>query len=417
MLSNNICESKFNEEQLNNSTKQFIEEFIKCNKKKTLNEIIEEFAEKNLGLNFNKDKDEHSCRVINFVTKYMRDENEDMSTMEKSNKINYAYYWIQPKWDIINNKKEYLIDIYKGGSAITDKRTLDYGMEMGKLSGELVKSRLPQPHDLEYEKTFWPFAILTKKRYVGNKYEFKPNEFKQDFMGIVLKRRDNAPIVKEICGGIIDQLINNRSPQGAINYTKKCLQNMFDGYYDIKYFLLSKTLKPTDSYKKDKNGIVNIAHVYLAEKIKKDDPGNAPQSGDRMDFAYIKISPKENKDKILQGEMIETPKNIMEKKLEIDYLFYLTNQIKNPALQFLELVDKDAEKIFNEFIEKYSPLKIKKEKVIKPVKEKVIKPLEHIKKLYKEINEYVKNEKWGKIETFDFDNIVKNIKKSKEIEL
>ena len=39
------------------------------------------------------------------------------------------------------------------------------------------------------------------------------------------------------------------------------------------------------------------------------------------------------------------------------------------------------------------------------------------RKLYKEINEYVKNEKWGKIETFDFDNIVKNIKKSKEIEL
>lgn len=114
---------------------------------------------------------------------------------------------------------------------------------MGKLSGELVKSRLPYPHDLEYEKTFWPFAILTKKRYVGNKYEFDNNKYKQDFMGIVLKRRDNAAIVKEICGGIIDQLINKRSPQGAKDFTIKCLTDMFEGKYDIRYFLQSRNLK------------------------------------------------------------------------------------------------------------------------------------------------------------------------------
>ena len=69
---------------------------------------------------------------------------------------------------------------------------------MGIITGELVKKRLPFPHDLEYEKTYWPFLILTKKRYVGNKYEFDPNKYKQDCMGIVLKRRDNAPIVKEV---------------------------------------------------------------------------------------------------------------------------------------------------------------------------------------------------------------------------
>jgi hypothetical protein len=31
-------------------------------------------------------------------------------------------------------------------------------------------------------------------------------------MGIVLKRRDNAHIVKIICGGIIDQLLNTNNP-------------------------------------------------------------------------------------------------------------------------------------------------------------------------------------------------------------
>ena len=136
----------------------------------------------------------------------------------------------------------------------------------------------------------------------------------------------------------------------------------------IKNFLTSKTLKLKESYKDWKK----IAHVYLAEKIAKRDPGNVPQSGDRIEFAVIKVPQPTDGTKLLQGDIIETPKFIKEKNLELDYLFYLTNQIMNPALQFLELVDKDAIKIFNEFIEKYSAPKIKKEpkpKVEKPKKE------------------------------------------------
>jgi hypothetical protein len=323
---------------------------------------------KELGINFDLYKYLHYNRVIDFVNNNMR--RLDMSDMDKPEQ--YIYYWPQPRWDFDNNMNIIRkVDIYEGGNSITDKRTLDHGMEMGKLSGELIKSHLPFPHDCEYEKTFWPFAILTKKRYVGNKYEDDPNKYKQDFMGIVLKRRDNAPIVKEICGGIIDQLINNRSPEGAKKYMIECLERMFNGEYDIKYFLQSRTLKMKESYKDWKK----IAHVYLAEKIAQRDPGNTPQSGDRIEYAVIKVPPPTNGDKLLQGDMIEIPSYIKQHKLEIDYLFYLTNQIMNPALQFLELVDPDAKKIFDDFIEMYRAPKPKKEKVVKEkvVKEKVVK--------------------------------------------
>lgn len=254
---------------------------------------------------------------------------------------------------------------------------------MGQISGETIKSRLPTPHDCEYEKTFWPFAILTKKRYVGNKYEFDPNKFKQDFMGIVLKRRDNAAIVKEICGGIINILINERDPQGAKDFTRRCLKDMFEGKYDIKYFLQSRSLKMKESYKDWRR----IAHVYLSDKISQRDPGNAPQSGDRIEYAVIKVPLPSDGRKLLQGDIIETPKFIKENNLEIDYLFYLTNQIMNPALQFLELVDKNAINIFKEFIDKYSIQKIKKvkpDKEIKPpkpVKVKPVKPPKPVKEI------------------------------------
>ena len=251
--------------------------------------------------------------------------------------------WIEPYW-YVKKEKKIKINLWKKGKPITDKRTLELSIEMGIISGETVKKRLPFPHDLEYEKTFWPFLILTKKRYVGNKYEFDSNKYKQDFMGIVLKRRDNAPIVKEVCNEIIDSLINFKDPKRAKKFTKQCLKDMFADKYDINYFLTSKTLKLKESYK----DWTRIAHVVLAERIGIRDPGNRPQSGDRISFAAIKI-PNKTKD-TLQGDMIETPQYIKEKGLEIDYLFYMTNQIMKPSLQFLELVDKSAENIFNPYI-------------------------------------------------------------------
>lgn len=266
--------------------------------------------------------------------------------------------WIEPYWYITKSGvKKTKINLWKKGKMLTDKRTLELSIEMGEISGETVKKRLPFPHDLEYEKTFWPFLILTKKRYVGNKFELDPEKFKQDFMGIVLKRRDNSPIVKEVCNGIIDALINFKDPKKAKKFTKKCLKDMFNNKFDINYFLTSKTLKLKESYK----DWTRIAHVVLAERIGLRDPGNKPQSGDRITFAAIKV-PDKSKDS-LQGDMIETPNFIKEQGLELDYLFYMTNQIMKPALQFLELVSKDAEDIFNIYIYKDKINELIKEKL------------------------------------------------------
>ena len=366
-------------------TKTFIEKYNKHNGTKTLEQIVDIFIEKDLELNYDSDKTQHYTTVINFINDNMK-------------------YLIQPRWQFDDNQKELWIDFYEGGNSIIDKRTLEYTMELGKLSGELIKSKLPYPHNCEYEKTFWPFAILTKKRYVGNKYEYDVNKFKQDFMGIVLKRRDNAPIVKEICGGIIDYLINHKDPESAKNYTKKCLQDMFDNKYDIKYFIQSRTLKLKESYK----DWTKIAHVYLANKIMERDPGNTPQSGDRIEYVVIKVESINKKEKLLQSDIIETPKYIIENNLDINYLFYLTNQIMNPALQFLELVDKNAIDIFKEFIDKYS---IPKEKIIKKIKIENNNPNEALDILLK-----IKGKKSESLKT-TITKLIKEIKKTRLIKI
>jgi DNA polymerase elongation subunit (family B) len=159
-------------------------------------------------------------------------------------------------------------------------------------------------------------------------YETDPNKCKRKEMGIVLKRRDNAPIVKDIYGGIIDILMKKQNIDEAIQFLRTSLRKIIDKQYPENKFIISKSLR--SGYKNPQQ----IAHKVLADRITQRDPGNKPQSGDRIHYLYIHNSNKTS----LQGEKIETPNYIKEHNLTIDYSHYITNQIMKPVQQLFSLV-------------------------------------------------------------------------------
>jgi len=214
---------------------------------------------------------------------------------------------------------------------IRGKRALALTIELAQEAGALASSFLKKPHDLEYEKTFMPFCLLSKKRYVGMLYEHNPNKGKRKEMGIVLKRRDNAPIVKDVYGGIIDILMKEQNIGSAIQFLKKSLQDIVDKKCPVDKLVITKSL---NSYYKMPQ---QIAHKVLADRIASRDPGNKPSVGDRIPFVYIHHPNK----KALQGEKIETPAFIAANRLKIDYSFYITNQIMKPVQQLFSLVLED----------------------------------------------------------------------------
>jgi len=230
------------------------------------------------------------------------------------------------------------------GEPIRGKKALEITIELAQEAGHLASSFLKSPHDLEYEKTFMPFCLLSKKRYVGMLYETDPNKCKRKEMGIVLKRRDNAPIVKDIFGGIIDILMKKQNIQEAIDFLRSCLNNIVEEKYPMEKLIITKSLR--SGYKNPKS----VAHKVLADRISARDPGNKPCSGDRIPFVYINCLDKS----ALQGEKIETPQFIIENELKIDYSFYITNQIMKPVQQVFALV---LEKIW---IMQHNTAKIKK---------------------------------------------------------
>ena len=214
------------------------------------------------------------------------------------------------------------------GTPITGKKALEITIELAIEAGELATKFLKAPHDLEYEKTFDPFLLLSKKRYVGMLYETNPNKCKMKSMGIVLKRRDNAPCVKDCYGEVVDILMKGGTVDQAVDFVKSYLKDMVDEKIDISKLIISKSL---NGFYKNPEG---IAHKVLADRMAKRDSGNKPAVGSRIPFVYIKTKGKVK----LQGDRVEHPDYIKKMKLKPDYSFYITNQIMKPVMQIFNLV-------------------------------------------------------------------------------
>ena len=263
----------------------------------------------------------------------------------------------------------------KDGLTLEGIEALQYCIECGQEAGAFITKQIQvkEQHPiqvLEYEKTYWPFILISKKRYIGDKYEFNTESCKRDSMGIVMKRRDNAPIVKHVFGNIIELLMTEQNFAKAQEWYRTTQQDILNGVFPLQDFVITKALR---GYYKNPH---QIAHKVLADRMAERDPGNKPKSNDRIPYAYIQQEPlkiighkqttvktkvkagfyKNGKPKtkivltrvdgdpiyekrvLLQGDRIEHVDYIQNHpEVTLDYEFYLTNQIQNPVNQVLEL--------------------------------------------------------------------------------
>lgn len=257
--------------------------------------------------------------------------------------------------------KKYLTTEEKGPLI---QEAIDCGIAVEKL----VSKQLPYPHCLEMEKVYFPFFLYSKKRYSAIMYE-EPYKIKYvDNKGVVLTRRDNAPIVKIIFGEALRILLYEHDVPKAVHYVKSECRRLLKGEYDMKDLIISVTLKQVKKVKQ--------AQHILAERISKRDPGNAPQLNDRILYVFViltetqkrNIVAKQNmsitntfskkvkkykkpkiKLSIDQGEKIESPEYIISNKIPVDYYHYLTNQLMKPLIDLFKAFFNDPEsKLFAE---------------------------------------------------------------------
>uniref|UniRef100_A0A6C0K559 DNA-directed DNA polymerase n=1 Tax=viral metagenome TaxID=1070528 RepID=A0A6C0K559_9ZZZZ len=198
-------------------------------------------------------------------------------------------------------------------------------------AGHLVTKALAPPHDFEFDKIFDPMLMFSKKRYAGLMFEENADDFVVKYMGIALKRRDNAPIVKTIYGSAMKKLLFERDVVGATKLVQDSCMDLVNGKVKLGQLTITKSLRAEYA------NPLQIAHKALADRMALRDPGNAPASGDRIPFVYVRPAVGAVAAK-LQGDRIEAPSWIKEKGLVPDYEFYLGHQLQNPISQMFGLL-------------------------------------------------------------------------------
>ena len=213
----------------------------------------------------------------------------------------------------------------------TDSVFIDFGVSLketetlGKQAAQEITKIFKRPINLEYEKFYFPFIMLSKKRYLGMKYE-GPGEPKLDSKGLVINRRDSSDLLKRCYKGIINLLMKSEKEK-AIEYIVGEIQKLRKLQFDPNELMITKTYKRID-YKNQ-----NLPHIVVAEKKKS--RGEDVNINDRINYMFIKNGCKKTAPQYLRIEDFEFA---IKNQIEPDIEYYIEKQLKNSIIDILSAV-------------------------------------------------------------------------------
>ncbi|KAI0460955.1 DNA-directed DNA polymerase delta [Komagataella kurtzmanii] len=196
-------------------------------------------------------------------------------------------------------------------------------MKLGEEAAAFVSTIFKNPIKLEFEKVYFPYLLINKKRYAGL-YWTNPDKYdKMDTKGIETVRRDNCRLVQNVITKVLEYMLELRDVEGAENFVKQTIADLLQDRVDLSQLVITKALSRQDYAGKQ-------AHVELAERMRKRDAGSAPTLGDRVAYVIIKTSSTKNYEKS------EDPLYVLEHSLPIDTNYYLENQLAKPLTRIFE---------------------------------------------------------------------------------
>jgi DNA polymerase delta subunit 1 len=261
---------------------------------------------------------------------------------------------VEQHYRIVNNYEADATVIYGDTDSVMVNfkvKSLERSMELGREAAELISAKFIKPIKLEFEKVYlfgnfcfvfvnvflkvyYPYLLINKKRYAGL-YFTKPDKYdKMDCKGIETVRRDNCTLVVDVINTCLQKLLIDKDPDGAVKYAKEVISDLLQNNVDISQLVITKELTKNDYAAKQ-------AHVELAKKMTKRDPGNAPKLGDRIPYVIIAATKNAR-----AFEKAEDPIYVLENNVPIDSQYYLENQLSKPLIRiFQPILGDNAESV------------------------------------------------------------------------
>lgn len=220
---------------------------------------------------------------------------------------------------------------------------------IGGEAAEFVTAKFVKPIKLEFEKVYFPYLLISKKRYAGL-YWTRPEKYdKMDTKGIEVcvttlynmprlipfrqtVRRDNCRLVSTVIETCLHKMLIDRDVKGAEEYvrqsfsvrtfdvdfrryTKRTISDLLQNKVDMSQLVITKALAKSGTFLpccgSDSSELspsdyaAKQAHVELAERMRQRDAGtlaslcrrafplrlpigSAPALGDRVAYVIIK---------------------------------------------------------------------------------------------------------------------------------
>ncbi len=212
----------------------------------------------------------------------------------------------------------------------TDINDLDKAKKLGDEISKYVTENLPGVLDLEFEKIYRTFLILTKKRYAG--WAFTPIwdengkmgwKDKLEMKGIETVRRDWCPLVSKTLNNVINIILKEGDIKKAVEFIKTVINDVKLGKVDIDKLVVVKGItKALTAYK----GIQ--PHIELARKLNARNPEEPIAVGDRLGYVITRGNE-------MLSKRAENVEYVKEKGLEIDSDYYIDRQLLPPVERIL----------------------------------------------------------------------------------
>ncbi|KAI1084103.1 DNA polymerase delta catalytic subunit [Whalleya microplaca] len=230
---------------------------------------------------------------------------------------------VEKKYTIANGYSHDAQVIYGDTDSVMVKfgtKDLREAMKLGEEAASYVSSKFIQPIKLEFEKVYFPYLLINKKRYAGL-FWTNPDKFdKMDTKGIETVRRDNCLLVQTVIEKVLRMILIDQDVQGAQDYVRDTIADLLQNKIDMSKLVITKALtKEEDDYD------AKQAHVVLAKRMKQRDAGSAPGLGDRVAYVMIKGAAGSK-----NYERSEDPIFVLENNVPIDTRYYLDNQLAKP---------------------------------------------------------------------------------------
>ncbi|KAJ3374695.1 DNA polymerase zeta [Allomyces arbusculus] len=205
----------------------------------------------------------------------------------------------------------------------TKSRAFQIGKDM---AGAITRANIP-PVFLKFEKVYLPSILVTKKRYIGHKYE-SPADVRPvfDAKGVETVRRDGCPVVAKTMRSSLEILFRTRDLTQVKSYLTRQWTKILENRVSIRDFVIAKEVR-LGTYS---DHVLPPPGAYLAMRKMQRDPRAEPQYAERVPYLVVAGAPG---DRLI--DQVKCPTSVLHhRELRLNGHYYIHKQII-PALNRL----------------------------------------------------------------------------------